>query len=556
MSRAQLLFLSDLHSASPLPQERRAALLRADGSSLATGSPAHLRPLLRSLRKEYPDTITVSVGDNFTAYPYADKAASYEKGAELLRLLDIDISVVGNHDLDVSVPTLVSWSTDHHPRKEEFDRHRTDSKGRPWRGLPFGFICANLMWKASREPVFPSHTVHMVGDVPIGIIGTTLSGPEAWPMSWNADLVEITDPLEAVHREAALLERKGVRCVVVCHHDGVRSSPDILDEVTPVPGPLADLAAATPANVAAVIGGHTHELVHMSVARSDGSTLPVLIPASHGVAVGRLRIEFDAHGAFTEVCADLVPVVFEADSDPEVSAVEESWLHRMGEFAKESIAYADQPLTCAQDEHRQHAVGSIAADALLWSARLDETTFAEIALLATTPRSDLFTGGSVLGDLASTVGVMPHTQVFSAFGNDAWLLTGTLTGQEILDILTSVWPADVSTVERTPARTNQAETAPSLAFAGMEISRHRSGQLATVDLVGANSERRPLESGAAYRVALCAGDAVRPHRTGVPDLGLARDLVRHHDRDNRTLVAYLRQLGSVSAPPPRIRWVA
>ena len=70
--------------------------------------------LLDTLRKQYPDLLLISVGDNRTGHPVNDRYPnpSYPI-TELMNQVHFDLSTLGNHEFDIGVEGLrdvVGWS--------------------------------------------------------------------------------------------------------------------------------------------------------------------------------------------------------------------------------------------------------------------------------------------------------------------------------------------------------------------------------------------------------------------------------------------------------------
>ena len=177
-----------------------------------------------------------------------------------LRELSIDVTVVGNHELDWGVEHLGRWGAE----------------------LPFPLLAANLALGR------PATCLLTAGECVAGVIG--LSVPSLGALHPGAAVDPHTAGLVARH--AAQLRRDGAQHVVLALHDGIDPVP------APAGPPLADaarmeaLCAAVRGHVDLVLGGHT-------LMRYAGtlSGVPFLQPWAFGSELGVADLHDDGRVA-------------------------------------------------------------------------------------------------------------------------------------------------------------------------------------------------------------------------------------------------------------------
>ena len=113
------------------------------------------------------------------------------------------VGTLGNHEFDEGTSEMLRLIRGGNSAKGPFIE-------RPWRGARFPYVCANVVDRQTRRPLFPPYVVQRVSGVPIAFIGATLSmTPSIVPAAGIAG-VEFLDEADAIHRAAAELSASGV----------------------------------------------------------------------------------------------------------------------------------------------------------------------------------------------------------------------------------------------------------------------------------------------------------------------------------------------------------
>lgn len=179
--------------------------------------------IVDSLRREYPELLILSGGDNQTGNPFNDQYAP--KGwpmIEMMNAIGFDASVVGNHEFDTGregFAYLVSHAT-------------------------FPFLCANMEPTADL-PIHPRMTLRTKNGYTVGIISLLFINELGIPDSHPDKVRPFTfhEPMESYERYLGM--RDSVDVLLFLNHYGV-----LHDQA---------LAKALPSGVVdLIVGGHSH----------------------------------------------------------------------------------------------------------------------------------------------------------------------------------------------------------------------------------------------------------------------------------------------------------
>jgi 5'-nucleotidase len=180
----QLLAINDFHGAL-----EPAAGANGQVGSQDAGGMEYLATHLARLRATNPNTIVVSAGDNIGGTPLLSSLSHDEASIEALNLAGLQVSAVGNHELDEGW-----WELS---RIAGGGCHPVDGcqDGTPFEGAAFEYLAANLSLDPRRadpqmiaragitgtapRPLFPAFTIKEVDGVRIGFIGLILQDAPA-----------------------------------------------------------------------------------------------------------------------------------------------------------------------------------------------------------------------------------------------------------------------------------------------------------------------------------------------------------------------------------------
>jgi 5'-nucleotidase len=333
------------------------------------------------------------------------------------------VGVPGNHEFDEGSAELL-----------RLVRGGDSSKGpfleRPWRGARFPYVAANLVHRASHEPVFPPYVVDSVGGVSVAFVGAVLRAtPSVVPLAGIAD-VEFGDEADAVNRYVPEIQARGVHAIVVVIHQGLTQPryEGPTDPSRPPPeGELLPVIARLDDDVDVVVSGHTHQFTNALVRNAHGVPMLVTQAFSNGTAYADIDVVVD--GRTHDVVSKSARIVTTwADAgpgltpDPAVAAIVAKADAVAAPIGGAVVGVAGTRITHGENAAGESALGDLAADAQRAAVG------AEISFM---------NPGGIRDDLPA--GPITYAALFSVqpFGNTVTRMT--LTGQQIYELLNQQW---------------------------------------------------------------------------------------------------------------------
>jgi 5'-nucleotidase len=212
-----------------------------------------------------------------------------EPTIEVLQLLGMDVGVPGNHDFDEGVTEML--------RLQRGGEHKATGY---FGGAGFPFILANVVDKATQNPILTPYVIRVVGGVPIGFIGVVSLETPTIVMPSGVANVSFIDPVAAINKYAKVLQSKGVQTIVVLAHEGgaQKAGADIT-------GPIRSIAEQVDDSVDVIVSGHTHTVLNGKV---DGKL--IVQAGQYGANFADVDLVIDkASGDVVQSKGSIVPVV-------------------------------------------------------------------------------------------------------------------------------------------------------------------------------------------------------------------------------------------------------
>jgi 5'-nucleotidase len=153
--------------------------------------------LKRELSGEGP-TFTVDAGDFLSGSP-CGLTTHGASSVEVMNSVGYDVGIPGNHEFDFGLGTLLE-------RAEE---------------LNHPLICANLVYEATGDTVFPGYLIIEKGGIRVGFFGLITDEAPYVLMDGCMGGATVTDPVEAAGSMVSILKREKVDCIVAIGHLGV-----------------------------------------------------------------------------------------------------------------------------------------------------------------------------------------------------------------------------------------------------------------------------------------------------------------------------------------------
>ena len=334
----------------------------------------------------------VSSGDSIGGSAFVSAIAEDQPTMDMLNELGVDVSAIGNHELD---------------------KGYADLTGRVQDNSDFPLLGANV-YKDGQRALPASHIEELSG-VKVAFVGTvTAVTPDIVAKDGIAGL-EFRDPVAETNAEAKALKESSAADVVIAlfHDDAETYKADFAPEVD------------------VVFGGHTHQRTMGEVAREGG--LPLHYAQSHEFSKVLTDYDFtfnldtrelvSVEGAQYgyEEAKDLVPNVNIAAM---VTAAED----KAAELGAQVVGTIDAPLLKPTVNGAESTFSNFIAEAGRWAVSEKIGTDIDLGIMNEGGVRTEFEAGDV---------TFEDTRTAQPFGSD--MQYGTLTGQNILDILELQW---------------------------------------------------------------------------------------------------------------------
>ena len=437
--------------------------------NIDAGGAEYLATQVALLRARNANHVFVAAGDLIGASPLLSALFHDEPTVEALSLMGLEASAVGNHEFDKGATELL--------RMQRGGCNPVDGcKGpKPFKGAGYQYLAASTVIEATGQTLFPAYHVKTFEGIPVAFIGLTLKGTPNIVVPAGVAGLRFDDEAQTVNRLVPGLRAQGIEAIVVLIHEGGIPVGDY-NECPGISGPIVDIVKKLDKAVDLVISGHTHRAYNC---RIDG----------------RLVTSGDKYGTIVTA----IDLVLDRQTRDVVSAQAENHIVRNATLAKAP----EQTALIAQYERlagplTQRVVGRIAAALPRDSNPAGETALGQVvadAQLAATrdvgAQIALMNPGGIRAALALPAdGLLRYEDLFSVqpFYNN--LVTMTLTGAQILQLLEQQWTGQVS------ARLLQV----SQGFAYTWDAARPLGQRMVPGSV--TLDRKPLDPAASYRVTV------------------------------------------------------
>lgn len=427
----RLIAFNDLHGNLEPPTGSSGRVTLSDGSTVDAGGAAYLATHLRQLRQEVRHSLVLSVGDNIGASPLASALFHDEPTIEVLNRLGVQASAIGNHELDEGYQELLRIQNGGcHPQDGCQFRSR-------YTGAHWPYLGANVTLRDTGLPALLPFTVTKVQGIPIGIIGLPLQDLPTLVSSNGIRNLTFGPEVEAINRHADLLDRMGVKSIVVLLHQGDNTEGGGPDDCNTKPGPARAIAEQVSPKVDIVFTGHSHQQYVCTVNDPAGQPRPLVQGSSFGriLSVVDVRVDRRTKDVIrSETRAHNHVVTRDVTPDPEVQRIIDEAVQKAEPIANRPVGTIGEDLSRDAAPSGESPLGNLIADAQLEATR---SAGAQIALMNPGGvRADLTYASSPAGE---GDGVVTYGEAYTVqpFGNV--LQTITLTGAQLKTVLEQQW---------------------------------------------------------------------------------------------------------------------
>jgi 5'-nucleotidase len=436
------------------------------------GGAEHMATLVKQLRAGNKNTIFVAAGDLIGASPLLSAMFHDEPTIESLSMMGLAIASVGNHEFDEGKDELL--------RMQNGGCHPTDKcQGpHPFTGATFHYLSASTIEKDTGKTVFPAYEIREFEGIPVAFIGLTLKGTPNIVSPVGVAGLEFKDEAETVNALVPELKARGVEAIVVLIHEGGFPTGDY-NECPEISGPIVDIVKKFDRAVDVVISGHTHRAY---VCEIDGRL--VTSGDKYGTIVTAIDLKLDrATRDIVSAKADNMIVRTSVYAkDAEQTALLEAYDRVAAPIANRRAGSVSETLSRTPNDAGESPLGDIIADAQLAVTRAAASGGALVAF--TNP-------GGVRTDIAKKEdGAVSYADVFASQPFRNQLVTLTLTGKQIKDMLEQQW-AD-------PKRSRILQVSKGFSYTWDNARPH--GDRILADRMSLNGQ--PIDPAASYRVTV------------------------------------------------------
>ena len=427
----QLLAINDFHGALEPASGANGRIGATDA-----GGVEYLATHLSRLKATNPNTFIVSAGDNIGGTPLLSSLSHDEASIEALNLAGLQVSALGNHELDEGWWELY--------RMQKGGCHPVDGcqDGTPFAGAAFPYLAANVTLDPRRadpvvvtragvqgaepRPLLPAYTIRDVNGVRIGFIGLILQEAPSVIIPTSVRGLTFGPEIATANDAARKLREQGVRAIVVLIHEGGAPGSGDINGCDGLSGDIVDLANRSSADIDVIVSGHTHRAYNCTI----GNKLVTSASSS-----GRVITDIDlrirrADGEVVSKSARNVVVSRDVEKDPRETALIAHYRPVAERVGGRVVGSIGASLLRAANDTGESALGDLIADGMLEAAR-------------TTPGGDAviaFTNlGGIRADILRPAGgaaiPVTYAQLFEVvpFGNV--VMVKSLTGEAIAQVL-------------------------------------------------------------------------------------------------------------------------
>jgi 5'-nucleotidase len=355
--QVKILAINDFHGNLKTPAN--GLTLLAPRSRRVAGGAEHMATLVAELRAKNPNSVFVAAGDLIGATPLLSALLHDEPTIEALTLMGLEVSAMGNHELDRGQAELM--------RLQNGGCHPKDGcKGsQPFKGAGFKYLAANTDVELTGKTLLPPYWIKRFEGVPVAFVGmTTRFTPSVVAPAGTAGL-KFRDEAATVNALVPELRRQGVETIVVLLHEGGSISANFND-CTDINGPIVEIVKKLDKAIDVVISGHSHRAYNCVI---DGRV--VTSAESFGTLVTQIDLTIDrsSRDVVKAVAENLVVAPETYAKDPAMTALLARYEQLVAPLAKRRAGLLSEPLPAGANKAGESLLGRLIADAQLEATR-------------------------------------------------------------------------------------------------------------------------------------------------------------------------------------------
>ncbi|MFD1249004.1 ExeM/NucH family extracellular endonuclease [Nocardioides ginsengisoli] len=416
---------------------------------------AVLSGAVKKLRADNPNTVFAAAGDLIGASTFESFIQKDKPTIDALNEAGLDVSAVGNHELDGGYDDLVNRVM------AAYDPTTNKYGGARWQ-----YIAANLKIKATGDPAVPATWIKDVAGVKVGFVGAVTEDLPTLVSPAGIANLKVDGIVSSVNTEAADLRAHGADVVIMLVHEGSASTSCASAQFTDPSTTWGKITQTVSSDVDAIVSGHTHLAYNCSFPVQkwvdEGRAVtqrPVVSAGQYGMNLDQLVFTVDnATGKVTGVTSNILPLMTtDPDgsgpllptalypADPTVQAIVDAAKNEANVLGARVLGQLKAPFNRAKlsnaSENRggESTLGNLVAEVQRWATENPESGSAQIAFMNPGGlRDDM--GGTVNGNARDLT--YKQAAVVQPFANT--LVNMRLTGAQIKKVLEQQWQRDAA----------------------------------------------------------------------------------------------------------------
>lgn len=494
-------------------------------TTVNAGGVEYLAGHLKAMRQGHPYTATVAAGDIVGASPLLSAAFHDEPSIEAMNSLGLDVTAVGNHEFDEGYKELQRLANGG-CLDDGAGAANQDScpGGKSFAGASFPILAANVRYKATGQTILPATWVKNFKGAKVGFIGMTLKDTPNIVTASGIEGLEFTDEVDTANALVPQLEAQGVKAIVVLIHQGgvplrtatypggPHTNPasgleNRFDSACPTgtstglnpntsASPIIPIARALSPQIDMIVSGHTHTPYVCSIPDPAGQPRLVTSASSFGRLVTETTLTFDRRTqdiVRSSVAGSNVIVTRDpALKDAAETKIIADYKTLIAPIASKVLGSISTDITTSASSAGESKLGDLIADAQL----ADPSTITG----GQTPVIAFMNPGGIRTNLTyankswnEAPGEVTYDEAFQVQPFNNYLVSVSLTGAQIKEILREQWGGGATTSPNTTARPVILQVSAGFAYSYSDTPTGRV--LGPVTLGGAE-----ISDTASYRV--------------------------------------------------------
>ncbi|QCR39391.1 bifunctional metallophosphatase/5'-nucleotidase [Microbacterium sp. SGAir0570] len=243
---------------------------------------AVLAGAVESFRRQNPNTLFVSAGDNIGASAFESFIDADSPTIDALRTAGLDASAVGNHEFDRGFADLTD---------RVIPRYEGDADADAFSDLALG---ANVFVKGTDEHALKSYTIREVDGTKVAFVGTVTEQTAGMVSPQGIAGIEFRDQVASANDAASAAVDDGADVVVLLAHEGSAGSD--CAAIATETGDFGDLVRGASDDIDAIVSAHTHQRYACEIGGR-----PVIQAHQYGTTLGSLDIELTDAGDLASI---------------------------------------------------------------------------------------------------------------------------------------------------------------------------------------------------------------------------------------------------------------